>query len=107
MVQMSERVVLPRIGDVIADVLTLLEEVSDEGESWSQMVLDFLDAFKQMRVCEKEQKHLGGQGLGGFFLYQVVLFGIRSALGQACSVADAIDKCNVVHTVSAATVFRR
>ena len=78
MVQMSERVVLPRIGDVIADVLTLLEEVSDEGESWSQMVLDFLDAFKQMRVCEKEQKHLGGQGLGGFFLYQVVLFGIRS-----------------------------
>ena len=37
-----------------------------------------MDAFTQMEVDPTERKYLGGQRLGGFFVYCVLLFGVKS-----------------------------
>ena len=42
------------------------------------MITDFAAAFKQLHVSESEQACLGGQSLGGYFVYKVVCFGIKS-----------------------------
>ena len=48
------------------------------GENWENMVLDFADAFKQLKVDAREAKHLGGKAVNGNFCYRVALFGVRS-----------------------------
>ena len=45
---------------------------------WELYVLDFKDAFKQIRVQAAERKHLAGKALDGYFFYLCVLFGIKS-----------------------------
>ncbi len=75
-VVMNERIVLPRLMDVVTDLLKLMKEAG--AADWDELVLDFRDAFKQLKVDEAEQKYLGGSALGGYFVYQVLLFGIRS-----------------------------
>ena len=72
----GERVVLPKATDVVADALDLMEATGEpECEYFG---LDFADAFKQLEVDPQEQRFLGGEALGGFFVYQVLLFGIKS-----------------------------
>ncbi len=75
-VSFKERIILPRLSDIVDDILALLE-YSNDG-TWDQMVLDFRDAFKQLPVHPSEQRFLGGAALGGYFIYKVVLFGIKS-----------------------------
>eukprot|EP00974_Lingulodinium_polyedra_P064406 6221848-Lingulodinium_polyedra.AAC.1 len=61
---MSERVVLPRISDVVGDMSDLLG-LCMPGDLVHFLVLDFRDAFKQLRVAEDESRFLSGVGLGG------------------------------------------
>ena len=75
-VVVQERVVLPRATDVVCDALDLMElHGTPEVEYF---VLDFKDAFKQLTIAPVERKYLGGEALGGFFVYTVLVFGIKS-----------------------------
>ena len=47
-------------------------------EECEYTVLDFKDAFKQLVVHDSERCFLCGDGLNGYFVYNVVLFGIKS-----------------------------
>ena len=76
-VKLRERVILPRLYDLIQDLLavgkgcTTLDDVD-------LLVVDFKDAFKQLRVKEDEQRFISGQVEGGWFAYNRLLFGIVS-----------------------------
>ena len=76
-IKFEERLVLPRMKDLLEDVLLLLEH-KIEGERVCLMSLDFADAFKQIPVRESEQRYLSGQMGIGWFYYRTVLFGIRT-----------------------------
>ena len=41
-------------------------------------VLDFKDAFKQIKVHPAEHKYLAGQAAGKYFHYLCIVFGIKS-----------------------------
>ena len=75
-VVVQERVVLPRATDVVSDAFDLMElHGSSEVEFF---VLDFKDAFKQLTIAPVAGHFLGGEALGGFFVYTVLVFGIKS-----------------------------
>ena len=76
-VRLPERVVLPRLGDVMVQALRLLRGCP-EHEGVRFMVLDFSDAFKQLRVSPEEQAFLAGRWTEGWFRYLTVMFGIAS-----------------------------
>ena len=73
----EERLVLPRLSDLIRDVLDLLD-LLEKGESVELFGGDFKDAFKQLFVHADERRFLSGEALGGFFIYATILFGIGS-----------------------------
>ena len=76
-VTIRERLVLPRLGDVMDDNAELLE-VSEHDDEWLVAVLDFADAFKHLSVAPEEQAYLSGRAWHIVFMYLVVLFGIGS-----------------------------
>ncbi len=76
-VKVDQRVVLPRLMDVVEDGLAVTSQVKDKSE-YDHLCIDFSDAFKQLLLDEREWRHVGGAALGGFFFYIVLLFGIRS-----------------------------
>ena len=62
-VKTHERVVLQRASDVKEDVLDLIHRCGPQ--CWELFVLNFKDAFKQIRVHAAERKYLAGKALGG------------------------------------------
>lgn len=76
-IKLRERLVLPRLKDVIEDVMKLME-ASSKGDRTEFMSLDFADAFKQLPVLHREKRYLSGQAAGGHFVYHRVLFGIKT-----------------------------
>ena len=76
-VVIKERLVLPRLSDVIEDTTDMLLKAKS-GEDVELVVLDFADAFKHLRVSPLEQPYLAGRAWSGVFVYLVVLFGIGS-----------------------------
>ena len=76
-IKFEERLVLPRLRDVMEDSMILFENLQP-GEQVSLLSLDFKDAFKQLPVRHSEKRFLAGEALDGFFVYHVVLFGIRT-----------------------------
>ena len=78
LVKLPERQVLPRLEDITGR-LKLLARTCKPGEDLEIMVLDFKDAFKQLRVSEKERHYLAGEcPIKGFFSYKRIMFGIAS-----------------------------
>ena len=78
-VKLSERIVLPRLMDVVTDLLAMFTAMKEDGitgEQVSMMVLDFQDAFHTLGVMEAELPfqvfRLPG---GGFGVYQTAVFG--------------------------------
>ena len=57
LVRLTERIVLPRISDVITDTLDI-QGALKPGEDLEAMVLDFADAFKQLTVAPQERKYM-------------------------------------------------
>ena len=69
---------LPRLDD-ITDRLKVLMRTCRSGEDVENMVLDFKDAFKQLRVAEQERHYLAGEcPVKGCFAYNRIMFGIAS-----------------------------
>jgi len=78
-VKLSERIVLPRLMDVVTDLLALAEAAMKDkvpGEMISMMVADFVDAFHSLGVRVEELPfqviRLPGGGFGG---YETAVFG--------------------------------
>ena len=78
-VKLSERIVLPRLMDIISDVLALLKAMEEDGlpdEEISFMVLDFMDAFHSLGVREEEMPfQVFRLPNGGFGCYETAVFG--------------------------------
>ena len=85
-VTFRERLVLPRVDDLITAIMELLQrQVS--GEGLELLTLDFRDAFKQLHVVPSERPFLAGAAMNGFFSYRTVLFGVGSGPNVWCRVA--------------------
>ena len=66
----------PRLTEVVADALDLM--VPQRQSKGEYMVLDIRDSFKQLRIQPSERRFLGGEALGGFIVYLVLIFGVES-----------------------------
>ena len=85
-VQLEERLVLPRLKDIVEGVMKLMAgKANDEGIDF--LTLDFRDAFKQLHVVESERPFLAEAAMHGFFVYNTVLFGVGSGPLVWCRVA--------------------
>ena len=74
-VRLHERIVLPRIVDMVRDSVSLLEGSSDGGDV-DLMILDWEDAFHTMGVRAEELPHQIVKGFDGEYVgYETVLFG--------------------------------
>jgi hypothetical protein len=76
-VTICERLVLPRLADLIKDILDLLDHLTP-GDGVELFGGDFRDAFKQMKASPDESRYLAGAALGGYFVYLTCLFGVGS-----------------------------
>ena len=75
LIRLPERIVLPRLSDIIDAARDLLAQRSAT-QGVGLMVLDFKDAFKQLHVHPDEQRFLTGAYSDGCFAYSRVLFGV-------------------------------
>ena len=73
----EERLVLPRLSDLIRDVLDLLDLLQAD-EEVHIFGGDFRDVFKQLFVHAEERRFLAGEALGDIFTYAIIFFGIGS-----------------------------
>ena len=74
------KLVLPRISDVVDDLLYLLDQMSDaEDISMEMMVLDFSDWFYQTPLARAESKHFAFSYKGKFAVYTTQPQGSRNA----------------------------
>ena len=94
----KERIVLPRLFDVINAILDLmgtLEPAQALGASpqVELVCMDFKDAFKMLRSAEEEQRFLAGRACDGWFYYERVLFGVRSGPLVWGRVAAWVGRC--------------
>ena len=60
---MRERIVLPRLQDLIDDVLEIMRRL-EQDEEWECLVLDDSDAFKHLFMDAREKRYLGGASTG-------------------------------------------
>ena len=76
-VRLRERIVLPRLWDVIADVTALLEHSGAKlAGDIDMMVIDWADAFHSIGVRPEEIPHQVVRGFNGQHIgYEAVLFG--------------------------------
>ena len=75
--RVHERIVLPRVSDLLADTLDLLRAArAKPDESLEFLVLDWEDAFHSIGVWDTEKPHQVVKGIGSTFVgYETVLFG--------------------------------
>ena len=64
-VSTQEWVILPRINDAGDNMLNLIDRCG--AQRWEAFVLDFKDAFKQIKVHIDEHRYLAGTAIGGIF----------------------------------------
>ena len=76
-VKLRERVILPSLSDLAKDLIELAGK-GDHLEDLEIFIIDFKDAFKQLRVAPEEQIFVSGQVSAGWFAYTRLLFGIVS-----------------------------
>ena len=74
---MRERAVLPRMADLITDILETIARLETGGD-WECVVLHYSDAFKHLQINDEECRYLGGRALNCCFCYRVLLFGVKS-----------------------------
>ena len=95
-VRLHERIVLPRIVDIVRDSLSLLEGSSDGGDV-DLMILDWEDAFHTMGVRAEELPHQIVKGFDGEYVeYETVLQDRRcSVLAKTRIQVYVDDPCTV------------
>ncbi len=77
-VHQGERVILPRLQDVVEDILYLLN-LCEEGESVWLMVVDITDAFHLIPLQPDERRFTAAEFQGRFYAFSVLVFGSASA----------------------------
>jgi hypothetical protein len=103
-IRVRERLVLPRIADIIESLKALLRSRRPH-EVLQMLATDFKDAFKQIKTDPKEQRYLSGQALGGWFYYTRMFFGVgsgplvwgRTAAATGRIVQSAHDRAKLQH----------
>ena len=91
MLRLHERLVLPRLGDVVPDTLDLMGFLEELGtEALEFFSSDFKDAFKMLGTDPAERRFLYGQAVDGWFVYATVLFGIGTGPLVWCRVVAAV-----------------
>ena len=75
----KERVLLPRLLDVVWDILDLLVARSSTGGDIDALIIDFKDAFYQIPALEEEMAFLVGVMRRTYFIYDRVAQGTRGA----------------------------
>jgi len=88
-IHLQERLVLPRLSDIISATLDLMETGYDT-EHLSFLVADFSDAFKMLRTHPRERRFLAGRALGTYFVFCTVLFGVGTGPLVWCRVAASM-----------------
>ena len=86
---LRERLVLPRLCDVVQSTLDLMEAGFDANHL-QFMVADFRDAFKMLKTFPTERRFLAGRALDTYFVFCTVLFGVGTGPLVWCRVAAAI-----------------
>ena len=84
-IHLQERLVLPRLSDIISATLDLMETGYDT-EHLSFLVADFSDAFKMLRTHPRERRFLAGRGAR--YIFRVLHGTIRSGHGAAGMVSS-------------------
>jgi hypothetical protein len=75
LVRLSERILLPRLRDVVANAMWMMGQCL-EGEEIEQVVIDFLDAFKTLPVREEERPlQIARADCNTFVGYDTIVFG--------------------------------
>lgn len=75
-VKLNERILLPRIRDVIKDVMSLLGQENSEEDEVELAVVDFVDAYQTIGVHPDERKHQVIAGFdGSYYVMCSVAFG--------------------------------
>ena len=79
-VRLSERIVLPRLMDIVTDLLALTDEAywaaGQDGETIDIMVADFQDAFHTLGVLKEERPYqVFKLPCGGYGVYETAVFG--------------------------------
>jgi len=77
-VRLSERIVLPRLCDIVEAALAMTEFLpeGDEEQDIEMMISDFADAFHSMGVLAEERPNQIVAGMSGDFgIYETVVFG--------------------------------
>ena len=74
---LNERIVLPRLRDVIKDLMSLQAHQTDEEDEGVKLaVVDFVDAYQTIRVHPDEQRHQVIAGFdGSYYVMRSVAFG--------------------------------
>ena len=73
--RLHERIVLPRVVDLLQDALAMLEHGTVD-EDLDMMVIDWADAFHSIGVLDDEKAHQIVKGFRGTYIgYETVLFG--------------------------------
>ena len=75
LVKLFERLVLPRVSDVISDIRRLARLCGQSADGVELLVCDFRDAFHHMGVLRVEQRHQVVQTPGGVWVYTSLTFG--------------------------------
>jgi hypothetical protein len=74
----SERIILPRVIDLVNDILDLLQDASDDEEVWV-LVIDIQNAFHLLPLMDSEKRFFCTEVDGQFQLYHAMLFGPKAA----------------------------
>ena len=76
-VVLNERILLPRLRDVVKDVMSLQAQQSSKGEEGVELaVVDFVDAYQTIGVHPDEQRHQVIAGFdGAYYIMKSVAFG--------------------------------
>ena len=86
---LRERLVLPRLCDVVQATLDLMEAGFDT-DHLQFLVADFKDAFKMLKTFPTERRFLAGKALDSYFVFCTVLFGVGTGPLVWCRVAASI-----------------
>eukprot|EP00919_Chromeraceae_sp_WS-2016_P019672 GHVR01046837.1.p1 GENE.GHVR01046837.1~~GHVR01046837.1.p1 ORF type:complete len:183 (+),score=15.44 GHVR01046837.1:78-626(+) len=88
-IHLQERLVLPRLPDVISATLDLMETGYDTAHL-RVLVADFSDPFKMLRTHPRERRFLACRALGTYFVFCTVFFGVGTGPLVWCRVAASM-----------------
>ncbi|EER18121.1 hypothetical protein Pmar_PMAR009147 [Perkinsus marinus ATCC 50983] len=84
-VHCREKIVLPRVSDVVQNIHELMEPARGASDCWSEiefLAADFQNAFKLIPVQSMEQRFQVCYFQGRWILFHVLMFGVRICRGE-------------------------